>query len=183
MRIDTVNNKTSFGTTPSIGEYSAGGLRKYHQNLTQGILDAFDTLAQNGENNKLGIQLGLKRGVTDLTIDAMDVTLSQDGKRKSAVSLNPKLLQKFSPKAIAKMLILKYEKLLNSSEIMDEVVDYPQYYKEGNLAGIKSTNIFEALAKLAKRASEPPQYPISEEHKDLIGKLANKYGFNDFTAA
>lgn len=183
MRINTANNNTSFGTTPEIKIYSAYGLRKYHENLTQGILDAFDTLVQNGENNRLEIQLGLKKGAKDLRIDAMDVILYQNEERKSVASLSPRLLQKISPKAISRMLILKYEKLLNTSETLAEVVDYPQYYEEGNLAKIKSGSIFKAFAKLTRGESEPPKYPISEEHKNLIEQLTNKYGFDDWTCA
>lgn len=181
MRISTVKNKTPFGTTPEIKLYSAYGLRKYNQNLTQGILDAFDTLVQNGENNRLEIQLGLKKGVKDLRIDAMDVILYQNEERKSVTSLSPRLLQKISPRSISRMLILKYEKLLNSSETLAKVVDYPQYYEEGNLARVKSDSIFEAFAKLARGESEPSKYPISEEHKNLIEQLTSKYGFDDFT--
>lgn len=167
-------NKTqnvSFGTTPSMGVMSIGGLRKYNIKLAKGILAAFDELSKNGANDEFNIHMGRKIGAKDMRTDAMDVRISKDNAVKSSMSLSPKSLQKLSAKEISDKLISAYQKLLNSSQKKYNVTDYPNFYKRGNIA-----KFFGDLSPKSKLVDNP-------KYNKIIKTLTEKYGDDDWGCA
>lgn len=101
-------DKISFGTSPSIADLRAtNGLPKYKKCLTEGILDAFQKLSQNGIGDKLYVSIGPITNKQKRATDVLVITYNS----QSSVILNPKTLEKFSKNRISKLIMETYEKL------------------------------------------------------------------------
>jgi len=153
MKTDNI----SFGTSPSIGSNMAtAGLPKYKMALTEGIYDAFDKLSKNGIDDNVNIHLGVNSKAKSKYTNVIEFCYRPKDKQfdQSSKAFSPKSLEKLSKNQISELFITTYKKLTKSKKMAKLAKGIP-YEKPG-------TNI-----------------SVTKEHKDLIIKLDDKFGWND----
>lgn len=128
-------------------------LPKYRKSLAAGILDTFETLANNGADDKVAIVLGHKPGARKHTTDVLSfVYYSKYNslQEQSSASFSPRKLERLSKENLSKLFFNTYEKLKTSTE--------------------KALPSDEYLV--------PNPKDISNSHMDLLKKL-DKYSIDD----
>lgn len=155
-------DKVSFGTKPMIGDISGtNGLLKCRESFTTGLSYVFKTLSQNGIDDQLAFNFGIKQGAKKKTTDTLEILyFAKDENKpteyvyKSSMAFSPKTLEKFSKKKLLALVLDTYEKLKKSTDKSNSGGGYPMGCPR-----------------------------VSKRHQNKIAALINSYGFDDWTCA
>lgn len=157
MKVNNINNVT-FGTGSHINYVTAiNELPKYDISLTNGLFNALDNLYCNGVEDKIVIQMGKNKTISDSDILKIDYYPVRHGIKsyniKNSIFINLKELTQKTTDEISKSIISLYEKVKKSP--------YQDYTYE----------------KLQIKNSIMPT--ITEEHKTKIQELIDCFGSSD----
>lgn len=112
--------KVSFCSMPLTTNSSVWtALPKYSKSLAAGIIDTFETLANNGADDKVAIVLGHKHGARKHTTDVLSVVYYSKYnslQEQSSASFSPRKLERLSKENLSKLFLDTYEKLKTSTE-------------------------------------------------------------------
>lgn len=159
IKLKTNNiNKISFGTGVNINYVTAiTELPKYNVNIAKGAFDAFDKLCGNGISDKIVVQLGKNKKISEDDILKIDYYPARFGAKshniQNSVFITLKELSDRTTEEISKLIVGLYEKVKKAQ--------YQDYTSE----------------KLQRSNGMIPT--ITEEHKIKIQELIDCFGSSD----